>query len=523
MTNYPRQMYKQLQEQTEKSERLEQENAGLRQEVKNLRREISVLVSSIDARIEAAVGRATKPLMEANGEKDKVIKAQGEEIVRLKGVINKDSGNSSKPPSSNGYKKVIANSRERSGKKPGGQRGRIGCSLCKPNNWEELERQGTVTILDHTDGRERYESRYVVDIDISVKWTEHRYPKGAKELREMPPIGYGERLQALAIMLAEEEYVGQERVCELIGEMTEGEVHPSEGWLNGVIRRFSVRLDGELAKIEEALLNGPVMNTDEAPMKTTEWMEPGEAEAGEAKAGKLERSEKTSEAAYMRVHSNERATRITVNRHKDMSGVERDGILTRFHGILSHDHDKKYYNYGSEHATCGAHLMRELKGIADNYGCAWPLEMRSFMREMNQYKQADMAGKLSPPAGCAPEKFTEFSTRYDALLDQGADAKERVDNRYAKDDLRKMLDRLRCYKDSYLLFMKNYSAPFTNNLAERDLRPCKGKQKISGCFRSWAGIVAFSRIRSFISTARKRNLHILPAISLVISGTPVFL
>ena len=104
------------------------------------------------------------------------------------------------------------------------------------------------------------------------------------------------------------------------------------------------------------------------------------------------------------------------------------------------------------------------------------------------------------------------------LLAKGADEKAKTDNKYAKDELRKMLERLRCYKDSYLLFMKDYSAPFINNLTERDLRPNKIKQKISGCFRSWAGIVAFARIRSFSSTVRKRNLGLLASFVNVLRG-----
>ena len=517
MTNYPRQMYKHLLEQTEKAERLEQENQDLRQEVKRLRHDLSTLTENLEARIEKAVQKATQPLIEQIVQQEKIIKAQAEEIVRLKAVINKDSGNSSKPPSSNGFKKIITNSRVPSGKKPGGQKGHPGCSLSKPENWEELKERGLAQVKDHTDGSETYESRYVVDIDIRVIWTEHRYLRGAKELQGMPPVTYGEHLQALAILLAEAEFVGQERVCEFIQAITGGRVHPSEGWLNGVIERFSGRLDGELAQIEEDLLNGLVMHTDETPMKTTEWLEPGDGKEPE----KLEKSQKTSEKAYMRVHSNAQATLFTVNRHKDKDGVVRDGILPRFHNILSHDHDIKYYHFGSEHATCCEHLMRDLKGIADSYGCAWPNDMRRFMYEMNEYKKADMAGKATMPTGCEPEQLKVFSKRYDELIDQGETAKEKTDNKYAKDELRKILERLRRYKDAYLLFMKNYSAPFTNNQAERDLRPCKGKQKMSGCFRSWDGIVAFARIRSFFSTVRKRKLDMMGALLDIIRGNSV--
>jgi len=79
--------------------------------------------------------------------------------------------------------------------------------------------------------------------------------------------------------------------------------------------------------------------------------------------------------------------------------------------------------------------------------------------------------------------------------------------------MQKQLNRLRDYKHNYLLFIKNYDAPFTNNLAERDLRPCKTKQKVSGCFRSWEGLSNFAKIRSLISTAKKRSLNLLVSIS----------
>ncbi|GHU68023.1 hypothetical protein FACS1894184_09040 [Clostridia bacterium] len=63
----------------------------------------------------------------------------------------------------------------------------------------------------------------------------------------------------------------------------------------------------------------------------------------------------------------------------------------------------------------------------------------------------------------------------------------------------------------------NYVAPFTNNQAERDLRHCKIKQKISGCYRTWQGLEAYCKIRSVVDTARKRGLTALAAISSCLS------
>jgi len=72
-----------------------------------------------------------------------------------------------------------------------------------------------------------------------------------------------------------------------------------------------------------------------------------------------------------------------------------------------------------------------------------------------------------------------------------------------------------------MLFIHNYKVPFTNNLAERDLRSEKTKEKISGLFRSWDGIVNHTKVRSFVSTVKKRGLELFSSIKRVLEGNPV--
>ena len=72
-----------------------------------------------------------------------------------------------------------------------------------------------------------------------------------------------------------------------------------------------------------------------------------------------------------------------------------------------------------------------------------------------------------------------------------------------------LLLRLRTYEEETLRFLKDPNIPFTNNLAEQDLRMMKTKQKVSGGFRSTAGAHHFARIRGFISTSRKQKWPIL--------------
>ena len=55
--------------------------------------------------------------------------------------------------------------------------------------------------------------------------------------------------------------------------------------------------------------------------------------------------------------------------------------------------------------------------------------------------------------------------------------------------------------------------PFTNNLAERDGRMMKLRQKISGGFRSTDGAKDFGVIRSLLSTAKKQGWDILQTLT----------
>ena len=104
----------------------------------------------------------------------------------------------------------------------------------------------------------------------------------------------------------------------------------------------------------------------------------------------------------------------------------------------------------------------------------------------------------------------DFESRYDELLHEGKLQLDTLPPKsFGYDELRKMINQLDKYKDNYLLFIRNYDAPFTNNQAERDLRHCKTKQKVSGCFRSWKGVLDYCKIRSLLDTAKKRKQSLL--------------
>jgi len=503
VTDYNRGIFKQLTEQTERAERLEGENrelrvenTRLRKQVTNLEDKIDALTANLDARIEVAVAKAVIPLNEEIGKKDGQIQKANDEIDRLKAVINKDSNNSSKPPSDNGFKK-IANSREVSNKKRGGQRGHKGHTLTIPKNLDALVREGKAKhiIQDDTNGATSYVSDWEIDIQTITVYTERRRPIGEPQC-----IRYGSEVRASAVYLSNVGIMSLERIVEYFASATHGLVAPSEASIIQFINEAAQNIDTQPLICD--LLNGTVMHTDETPVRTTE--RPDEGGDG------LETAKHTTFNAYVRTYSNSTTTLLTANAHKDDKSVKQDNILTRFFGTVAQDHEIKFYKYGTRHATCGEHLSRDLKGMHELCMLRWAGQIRLFMLEMNEQKKEDIARKRTE---CHPLRLQQYEVWYDELVDQGAALLRAMRKKsLGHNELRKMVNRLTDYKDSYLLFIRDYSAPFTNNLAERDLRHCKTKQKVSGCYRSWQGLLNYCKIRSLTDTTRKRDGNVLAAL-----------
>ena len=119
-----RDMFRQFEQQSRRDEELVKENRALRQKNRELEKRVATLESSFEERIarvvQQAVDQATKPLKERIVQLEAANARKDIEISRLKSQIDKDPSNSSKPPSSDGLKKM-PNNREKSNRKSGGQ------------------------------------------------------------------------------------------------------------------------------------------------------------------------------------------------------------------------------------------------------------------------------------------------------------------------------------------------------------------------------------------------------------------
>jgi len=479
---------------------LQSENLALREEIQSIQANFIKLERTLDERI----SEATAPLFAQIAEKDN-------EITRLKAIIGKDSSNSSKPPSTDGMGKKVPNNRDKSGRKPGGQPGHKGHTLDVPDNLAELAEQGKIKfkVEDHTNGSPEYVKSYTVGIEIQVVWTEHRHLPGTL----VPHVQYDPSVKALCVLLTEAEFVSIERTSEILGLVTNGQIEPSAGAIRNFIEESAKGAASKYDEIRQVILNSAIVNTDETPIRTTERLETN-------KSGKewFETAKGKTFNVFIRVYCTLSHTFYTINAHKGDLGVLRDGILSFFNGILCHDHDIKLYKYGKKHATCNEHLSRDLKGLADLFHVNWAGKFRSFLYEMNNHKKSDHKSGSSPPDGCAQPAYKHFSERWDALVKEGTvKLAQMTTGTYVYNELRKMIARLTKYKEEHMLFLSNYAVPFTNNLAERDLRHCKTKQKISTSFRSWKGALNYVVIWSTIASAKKQDKNILQAIAATFS------
>jgi len=125
------------------------------------------------------------------------------------------------------------------------------------------------------------------------------------------------------------------------------------------------------------------------------------------------------------------------------------------------------------------------------------------------------------------ERRAYFEQRYDALLAQGfadnpppAAPPPKKRGRKKQSPPKNLLDRFQKYKAEILTFMHDFRVPFDNNLAERDVRMVKIKQKVSGTFRTRSGAETFCDIRSYISTVRKHGLNVIDAIYDALAHSP---
>ena len=442
-----------------------------------------------------------------------------ETIRELNEKLNKNSRNSSKPPSSDGYKKPSPKSlRSSSGKKQGGQTGHEGTHLSVPAEPDH--------VIPHMpagcSGCPHYEAclaastlketRNVIDARVEVEITAHQalcvtcpvtgiqwsggFPEDIRAA-----VQYGPNLQALAVSLNTVGAVSYNRTGEILRGIFG--IPISNGTINQWVMRCSGKLDDTMDAIASGILNNPYSYCDET---------------GARADGKLR---------WVHVMCNERFTYLSLQGKRGKEAMDAIGLLPAYGGVATHDCWSPYWKYEDiVHNICRAHLLRELLGIMENHPeQVWAKGFSDLLLKMKKTRdKAVQAGKED----LSKTTIWRLEKEYDTILTKAYQENpepERVPGKRGRRKRGKVLaliDRLSEYKASVCLFIKDLNVPFDNNQAERDLRMIKTKTKVSGSFRTESGGEDYMRIMSCVSTGRKHGHNAFEVIRQIVLGNPQF-
>ena len=479
-----------LQQMKELTGQLQQQSAQLQQQNEQLA-ELQEIIARKDAQIAALTTRI-------------------EELTH-----KKNSGNSSKPPSSERLNKPVPKSlRTKSGKAAGGQPGHKGSGMKIDQEPDEvMEHLPTqCEVCPHAGACKlrccgtRYEYEVIVETKLIAhkvlgckvcaltgKAAQGTFPQhitGAKQ--------YGPGVAGLAVSLLTVGYMSANRVQKLMGSLR---IPISSGEIQNMLTKASKLVEAPVERIRQTVAQLPVAHYDE-----TGWRV----------AGKLH---------WLHCACNDRWRYYSVQEKRGQEGITDMGVLPNASGVAVHDFWKPYQKYDNvDHAMCCAHLERELVYAYETGNQAWASQLRELLQTLcHRRKVLQSEGKEAFPE----QELATYLERYDKLVDEGLAANPIPESipgkrgRKAKGKFRCLLERFREFKNDILRFTRDWRVPYTNNTSERAIRCARVKEKVSGCFRTKSGADDFARVLSFISSAALHGVSSFDAIVAAFRGDAV--
>lgn len=412
-----------------------------------------------------------------------------EKNQKLTAQINRDYENSSIPSSKSVKHKKIANSREKSGRKPGGQPGHKGHGRKKQEptrppvklppppevlNDPDFKKTSKTIIKQMIDIRLLMDvTEYQADVYYNSKTGERihaRFPEGVVD-----DVNYGGSIRAFLFLLNNDCCTSIDKSRRFLSDLTGGKLNISKGMINKLCQSFAQKTEPERKKLFADMLLSPVMHMDCTNAKVN------------------------GESAYVFVCATPDGKVLYSAREKKGHEGVKGTVAEDYQGILVHDHEATFYHYGTNHQECLAHILRYLKDSMENEpDRTWSSQMYSLVQEMIHYRNGMEESGLSDETA-----ISGFEKRYQEIL---LKAKEEYENippgKYYRDGYN-LYRRMDTFMENHLLFLHDLRVPATNNEAERLLRNYKRKQAQAVSFRSESSIDDLCQCMSMLVLMRQ--------------------
>jgi transposase len=465
---------------------------------------LKLLIISLLERIDV-LEKQNAELLEQNAKLREENIALRAENALLRTQLNQNSRNSSQPPSKDKYKLKPALPKQSSGKQ-GGQSGHKGNTLQmspSPDIIVDIAAPGHCSCgADLNQAEPRLAaSRQVFELPPpKLQITEYRQFERqcpsckSRHANAFPahvtaPTQYGTGVWAMCSLLSTSFHLSCQNISRLFEDLYGLPLNPATV-LQANARSYEV-LEHSEELIKQQVLCSQVVHFDES---------------GIACEGKNQ---------WLHVACTGLFTYLFVHAKRGKEALESHlSVLKDFTSYAVHDCYASYFLFNKvSHSLCCAHLLRELQALVEN-GSAWAAMMRQLLLDLYH---ATQQGKESLPR----DGLIFYELCYDLICQQGQEQEpppEKTRGKSRRSKGRNLLERLIKHKDLVLAFAREEKVPFTNNQAERDIRPVKGKLKVAGCLRTSTGAAHYARIQGFVSTARKQKQNVFQQLCNAFSG-----
>ena len=459
--------------------------------------------------------KTIEAMTDASQEQTQQLDAAKKEIARLNQILGVDSHNSGTPTSQTPIqkKKRVPNSRTKTGKKRGGQKGHKRFKLKKfkddeVNACEEHQVlecphcQGTVEKIAEGKTKDQF------DYEVVLVKKRHSYPvyqctQCHKKSHSAIPNHlkeenqYGPRVQAMALTFMNEGNVSINKAQSMIEGFTFGEIIPSEGFLAKLQGRAAKVLMPFSEEIRRHLLQQSLIHWDDTVIMVNQ------------------------KRACLRFYGDEKFALFKAHQQKNKDGVMEDQLLTLLNEETKVVHDHLTMNYSNEFSytniECNAHLLRDLQRCVENTQHKWSDRLATLITEMHRKRKERIIQGIDEFSFI---EIDEFFVKFDEYWLMGDKENKQDPHLYYMQKERALLNRLQKYRIEYFSWVLNFDIPFSNNVSERSLRGVKSKMKIAGQFQHITSAQNYAAIRTYTETCKRHGLNIVDAFQRAAEGRP---